>query len=337
MILRYILMLHLNSKKRLYVAHLKKIKSSEVSVGSTNVRNTRFERIISILSSHWIFLILPVLWGFFFSCILFFEFSITGFSCKDYTTQIFRYTHVVFILIWASLIFLLLMFDLIMNIKDIVFCKCKKYFFINDPFHYRLEMILIVIGWPLPVIWALAPFPMILRSILADFQIFIVFCISGLIALTITIYKNIIFYLSKKKLESKSNFIQQILLDENLLEIFQKFCEGEWSTENILLKVGIHEYNQKGPKEREMLANEMKENFLIVDLSPLEVNAPSRVLKRLVENIEKPGAEFPDDLFNEVEKYIDENLSDTIGRFNISAEYTSYNKAKDTYEKSLGL
>jgi hypothetical protein len=337
MIFRYILMLHLNSKKRLYAANLKKMKSSEVSVDSMKVRNSRFERFISVLSSHWIFLILPVLWSFIFSCILIFEFGITGFSCKELTTQIFRYTHVFFALMWAVFILLLLMFDLIMNIKDIACCRCKNYFFHNDPFHFRIEMILIVICSPLPVIWAFVPFPMTLRSILADFQILIIIFLSGFIALIITIYKKIILLFHKKNSKHQFNFIETILEDENLLEIFQTFCEGEWSTENILLKIGIHEYKQKGTKEREALAIEMKQNFLIINLSPLEVNVPSRVLKRLVDHIEKPGAEFTDDLFNEVETYINENLSDTIGRFFISAEFYSFKKAKDAYEKSLGL
>jgi hypothetical protein len=178
---------------------------------------------------------------------------------------------------------------------------------------------------------------MTLRSILADFQILIIIFLSGFIALIITIYKKIILLFHKKNSKHQFNFIETILEDENLLEIFQTFCEGEWSTENILLKIGIHEYKQKGTKEREALAIEMKQNFLIINLSPLEVNVPSRVLKRLVDHIEKPGAEFTDDLFNEVETYINENLSDTIGRFFISAEFYSFKKAKDAYEKSLGL
>jgi hypothetical protein len=336
MIFRYILMLHLNSKKRLYAANLKKMKSSEVSVGSMKVRNSRFERFISILSSHWIFLILPILWSFIFSCILIFEFGIMGFSCKEITTEIFRYTHVFFAVMWAISIFLLLMFDLIMNIKDIACCRCKNYFLKNDPFHFRIEMIYIVFNTPLPVIWAFVPFPMTFRSILGDIQIVVVIFLSGFIALIITIYKKIILFFHKKN-SKHVNFIETILKDENLLEIFQTFCEGEWSTENILLKVSIHEYKQKGPKERVALAIEMKQNFLIVKQSPLEVNAPYRVLKRLADYIEKSGAEYKDDLFNELEDCIDENLSDTIPRFISSAEYSSFKKARETYEKSLGL
>ena len=137
---------------------------------------------------------------------------------------------------------------------------------------------------------------------------------------------------------SNKTLSQQIFENESLTEIFQKFSEKEWSSENVYCRKSIMDYLKKDKKkERKQIAIQIKQKFLIPDTSPLEINAPSNILISAIKKIEDPLYEFDDHLFDDVLKCVSENISDTIARFNFSNELYYFQQAEIDRDKTLGL
>jgi hypothetical protein len=217
-------------------------------------------------------------------------------------------------------------------------CQYKRIFVKNDPFHYRLDMIVFLCSIPMIIVWFFVTLPQFFIAPLIDLLIFSGFLVSGFLAFLITILK-LIYRLIKKNFSKKDlnfkNWGVSDVIDENIIDLFTEFCESEWSSENILLKKQIMDYKKMiliG--DRKKLCSKIKNQYLLRN-SPLEVNCPQNILALVVKNIDEES--FGEDLFLELEKQVDLNLKDTISRFRFSDLYKGYLIDIKNSNKSLGF
>jgi hypothetical protein len=349
MIIRYSILLQFYIQKQNFIKKWKQFKKSgnDSSTDVTKAPKKKgitliivkcarlFKRIFKLLSSHYIFLIIPVFWGIFFDTVLVVMFAIYGFKCSSEIQTYIRFFHFGCLIIQAGIIAILIVFDFILSLKNLVCCRWKNYFFIEDPYHYRIDMIVIFLIIPLLVLWVFIPIPYLFKSITVDLICILGLAISGGNALIISIVKKLIFFLRKKRSKTTSISIEEILKDENLLDKFIAFCESEWSTENIYFKLDIVDYKSSREQQKQKYAMKIKENYLISRISPLEVNLSSGALARTLGAIEKGN--FDEKLFELAEQEVEVNLFDTVSRFIVSSEFNKHLKRRQSVSKDLGL
>jgi hypothetical protein len=336
MMFRYLVLLQIHLNKRRWIRNfkLKELKSEEFSIGKCQNIFTKF---LKILSSHWITILFPLLWFSLYSFLILIVHIVFGFVCSVDSFFYMRLIHGAGVLLICSCIALFLIFDFIINISLIVKCKCKQIYLNNDPYHYRLDMIIILITIPLCIVWFFATLPQIIIASLIDVLIFSGFLISGFLAFLITILKRFLYFFKNRsnKNNKSGNWKVSDVMNEKLIELFTEYCEFEWSSENILLKRQIAAYKKMIlVGDRKTICNKIKIQFLLRN-SPLEVNCPQKILEGVVKQIEEEN--FGEELFSELEKMIDLNLTDTISRFFFSDLYKSYLIDIKNTEKTIGL
>eukprot|EP01080_Neovahlkampfia_damariscottae_P003989 gene3989-7245_t len=297
---------------------------------------TKFSMILKFLSLQYCYVIFPVIWGFFFFILMIVIYAINDFKCSSVTAVSIRYGHFGCLVIVVVLTGCAIVIDLISNIRNILKYRWKKYLLLDDPFHYRLDMIWFVFVVPLVPIWALAPIPYLFKGIVVDFILLFTMCGCGLQALVITIFKKL--FAQSKKFTSKNTFLtmETVLKNDNLLKMFINFCELEWSSENIYFKLDALEYKRtKTISERKILTETMKERYLLFSASILELNVREHFIHEVVKKINSEL--YYDHLFDDLEISIDTNLLDTLQRFKFSKHYDAYLLDLKTKEQSLGL
>jgi hypothetical protein len=337
MMFRYLVLLQIHLNKRRWIRNFKQkeMKSEDFSIGRCQNIFTIF---LKILSSHWIAILVPLLWYSFYSFLILMVHFIFNFVCSVDSFFYMRLIHGGCILVMSSCIALLLIFDFIINIPLIVKCQFKRIFLNNDPFHYRLDMITVLFVIPLCIIWFFATLPQIIIASVIDLLIFSGFLISGFLAFLITILKKFYYFVNHRR-SAKNNSSEPLkvsdVMEEQIIEVFTAFCEFEWSSENILLKRQIAAFKKMIlVSDRKTACNKIKVQFLLRN-SPLEVNCPQSILVEVVKKIDE--GKFEDELFSELEKIIDFNLQDTISRFRFSDLYNSYLVDIRNSEKTIGL
>jgi hypothetical protein len=368
MIVRYSILLQLHLHKQKFINKVKKLRRRQSGKSFTRLRSTPvsipnlnstsdsenekskienvvisktiryIRRLLLILQSHWVFIGAPFVWVFFFLIGQFAILSVSEFKCKPWTETYMRYHHVFFLAINAIAILISLIFDLILNLKNFFKCQWKRYYFDDDTFHYRMDMPIIVMLLPFVFLWLVIPLPYLFRGIVVDIMMFLSVGFGGGVALFITIIKKSIFLIKTQRIDNKrlKMTIEMIIKEKLLLEQFITFAESEWSSENIYFKIDISEYKKKTDQKTKMiLANQIKENYLVTGISPLEVNSTRKSLNPTLKQME--DLEFSNDLFDKIEAEVDANLCDTLARFIVSSEYDYYLKLNQETLTKMGL
>eukprot|EP01080_Neovahlkampfia_damariscottae_P011039 gene11039-3745_t len=337
MLFRYILLLQIHQNKRKIIKELK-LKEKETKIEDSRIAKLKkvLSFILKITSSHWIVLIFPVIWATSFEILQFAAIAYNDFSCTERAYSMQRLIHSGFIGIVFLLIISVLIFDFICNIPLIFRCQWKKIFIQNDPYHYRLDMLAFLLIIPPTIIWLGFELPTYMFSIIVEIIMFLGLYTSGLQAFLITLINRIRHSRQKMKHNSRAIVNVETILKPIVLEIFIQFCESEWSSENIFLKLDILEYKKsKSSQERENLCWIIKERYLLVNVSPLELNCPSSILNKSLREMDEK--KFSDDLFYDIENNVDMNLMDTISRFKYSSLYQIHLKDMEQQNKILGL
>ena len=226
--------------------------------------------------------------------------------------------------------------DFTFNVPLILKCKWNKIFIDDDPFNFRIELAPLFSAVPLTIVWGFVPLPKYFYSIITEYLMFILLFTSGTQTLLITIIKKIIFLRNKSRNRKSESISIKYCLSPEIIDLFIKFCEYEWSVENISFKLDIVKYkNLKSKSERSVMADIIKTKYLIIDVSELEINAPQKTLIEICKKIDNGNIE--NDLFHPIEKVVDVNLGDTISRFQFSSMYYNYLSNIKYREKVLGL
>jgi hypothetical protein len=325
----FLLQIHLN-KRRIN----KKLKIEEGDVSTSSFRKI-FLFLSKIMTSPSIFYIVPFLWSLFLMFVSYLIFAIHRFECSLKTYQDMRNFYYVVVLLFYLNLVAIFIFDVLFNIKLIFKCKIKQIFVDDDPFQNRLDMYTYLISFPFIVMWVVQlPIPFLLNSAILDFALLFGLWSSGLQALVITIVKKI-YYTVKTSRRVIEDVSIQAAMQPEIIEVFTKFCEFEWSVENIMLKKDIVKFQRlKSAFERKKLCEIIKKRYLLSS-SPFEVNCSSRILSEVIKKIDSNQME--DNLFEELEKTVDINLSDTLSRFFFSSLYVEHVHDMKEKNKILGL
>jgi hypothetical protein len=364
MIIRYSILLQLHLHKQKFINKVKKLSKRQSRKSFTRLRSTpvsvsesnpkiqenkkenalltktirQIRRLLLILQSHWVFIGAPFVWLIIFLISQFAILSISEFKCKPWTETYMRYVHVAFLGISATAILITLVLDLILNLKNFFRCQWKRYYFDDDTFHYRMDMPFFVLILPFVFLWLVIPLPYLFRGIVVEIMMLFSVGFGGGVALIITMFKKLIFLIKTQRIDNKrlKMTIDTILKEKLLLEQFITFTEAEWSSENIYFKIDISEYKKKTDQKTKMiLANQIKENYLVTGISPLEVNSTRKSLNPTLKQLD--DLEFTNDLFDRIEMEVDANLCDTLARFIVSSEYDQYVKLNQENISKMGL
>eukprot|EP01080_Neovahlkampfia_damariscottae_P006853 gene6853-11014_t len=375
MMIRYAILLQLHFYKRNYIKKHKALKkspsfnldstSSSAATVTTNLskrtksklslhyeESNLFSRawkktrdLLAYLKSPWIFVAAPIIWVGFYLCVTFVIFAIGGLRCSEFSRTFIRYNHILFLFIALMVLISFVLLDFFLSLRRWIKCQWKIYLFEEDPFHYRVDMFTFVFGlFPLIAIWAALPLPRIFGGAIVDGIMVIALFQTSINALVITIFKKLKFMIQSKFDERNSSTNphhikltpEMIFAEKKLLDIFIKFSDFEWSSENIYFVLDVNEYKkQKDVKSKRLLAIQIKENYFVQNVSPLELNVTFKKLKPCLKCIEEN--EFTNKLFDNVQKEVEVNICDTISRFIVSDEYKEYKKYDFERLSSLGL
>jgi hypothetical protein len=297
----------------------------------------QLRKVLLVLQSQWVLLVIPFVWVFLFESIVFFIVVFSEFQCKPWTRTYITNLHFFGLLLFTSFFLVFFIIDIILSLRNILRCRWKKYIE-EDPFQFRYDFAVLVPFVPFLILWVFFNFPNAISTSLSDILFALGTMLNGGWALIITISRKLIFLIKSNNMDNtrlKLN-IDIILKDENLLEKFIEFSEFEWSSENIYFKIDVSEYKKKNDnKSKKAIADQIKENYLIRNVSPLEINVTKKALNPTLIQIEQQSITI--DMFDFIEREVDVNICDTLSRFIISSQYNQYLKENENPLKSLGL
>jgi hypothetical protein len=287
-----------------------------------------------------------------FEMLIAFLFFFISFSTKNPLDFLYFYhMYRIRILKTQFMIFLLplTLLDVMLNFKDFCF-RPKHFFFLNDPFFFRIQQILIAIVATFEISFLLdyehvrcltVSFYHVLASSSSKF--FMVFYFSGFI-LFLTILNNVVALLNPPS-SYPTDSIDKLYQDKYLFNLFKEFAEMENSIENLLLFEDIKKYKALKLEDRESFAEEIYFKYLDGEFSALEVNMTKKQRKEVHKKCLYKN--FDDDLYSSVMMSVKENLSgsensflihlDTYARFIISSEFLKYKHQSDIIEENFGL
>jgi hypothetical protein len=267
------------------------------------------------------------------------------------------------ILVMASVIvitFLILVVDFLLIVKDLINCRLKKIFILSDPFYMRIQQwvglficivfsmnMLLQVGIYIVAFYFLKEsmdyidlmniiYYVAIISFSFCFYAFFFYLVGIVILLTlfnkfsaqIQEWKGI-----KINQDSKKIFIGECLTHPELKEMFKKFIDSEWSSENYLLYYDIKAFEQMTGHEQEQMASRMFNFYLNGENSELEVNLSQTVssqIRYLIQN-----QLISSDMFSNVLKGVEENLSDTYSRFIASNEFKNFHEVKSFIQSQV--
>jgi hypothetical protein len=130
--------------------------------------------------------------------------------------------------------------------------------------------------------------------------------------------------------------IAMILKNDRLLEKFIEFTELEWSSENVYFKIDIEDYKKKTDlKSKRNVALKIKENYLMRNVSPLEINVTGKSLNPVLKQIDEQ--DFTNELFDRIDSEVDVNICDSLARFIISYQFDEFLKENEERVQKMGL
>eukprot|EP01080_Neovahlkampfia_damariscottae_P006851 gene6851-11012_t len=364
MIIRYTIFLQLHFYKRNYIKKHRKLRKTMFG-GSTSGSNSFISNenitmkkentlmklwkmmrdFLSRLKSPWFFVVLPFIWTAFYMFCAALIFGIGGFRCSTFSRTYIRIAHIILLGVAFILLTTFIFLDFLLSIRRWIKCEWKIYLYEEDPFHYRLDMLTCIVAfYPMLIIWAVVPLPKMISGAIVDYLNIIAVVLTGGTALVITIFQTV-----KHSIQSKINekneaqnpnrihlTPEMIFAEKTLLDIFLKFATLEWSSENIYFVLDVMEYKKlKDLKAKRHNAFQIKENYFIPNVSPLQVNVTGKNLKPCLKMMDEN--DFTNELFDAVQEEVEVNICDTISRFIISDEYKEYKKYDAERLITLGL
>lgn len=255
-------------------------------------------------------------------CLLFY--GIFGFNCASIAYDISRYLYLVISLPLFFIIIILSIGDLIQNYRLIIQCKLREFYLVTDPFYFRLIFLISPLEIIIIIIWA-SPlnYTATFRNTLVELGFAIAIANNSFLPLVFTM----ISYHFKKKSHS-SCIIEGFFRTDEIYLMFLNFSKNEWSMENVVCQKLIYEY--KASKiGRKKIINDINHKFLKGE--EFELNIREERKKLLIHEIDQiQNDNYPNELFNELEKDLQINLSDILVRYMVTEEYKGYISKQST-------
>lgn len=317
--LRYFSIINLNeNKKNIY--HQSK----------DGVQATRFQKFknyfLKIMVSPYLTLILLISSFFILVIINTIILGADIYICRFDTLIAMRSVLNVELIIIYLLTILTLFGDLIFNYDMIINCKLLEYVFYSDPYYFRAQIILyfplMIFNLAVEIIVSISNvsflniveyhYPVIILNTISFAFLLI---IDVLFPLIITIIR-FFFTLCDKK--EKEGSLEAILQDPTMEAMFIKFCEDEFTIENVLCFQDIQNFKKGKSNPLEIYLK-----YLNGSNSVMEINIPRKTCQKVFVKLSR--SEIESDLFNEIESDVRKNLYDnSILSFKKTQEYKKH-------------
>jgi hypothetical protein len=248
-----------------------------------------------------------------------------SFLCTFNTLLALKTMNTVELIVIYSLILITLLSDIIPNYKLILSCKWIQYILYNDPYYFRAQIFMF-----LPFMMYSLVIEFVSLAITKDYgevvqnfgptiilntiQVSILLIIDVVFPLVMTIIELIKRGLRRKKVDKG---IESYLMDSEIEKLFVSFSEREYSLENILCYQDIREFKSSLKDPLNIYFRYFNGNS-----SVMEVNVPGKQCQIIYDQLK--SGQFDVHLFDEIEKTIITNLSDTWSRFRFEHSYTQY-------------
>lgn len=245
-------------------------------------------------------------------------------------------------------IFFLLVFDVFMHFKKIKKCKFKEIFIKKDPMRYRAEQIfgvlsliflfptLIYLFITLPILtikddhklFGFSFFGIALQPYLMSLSFYsLYFYLYGFITIFTIVRQFRERFQARKKPELDE--LTKIFLDPSLKELFCDHCKVEWSLENFAIFNDIELFKKEPSLEKSI---EIFKKYLDGINSECEVNVPESTCRDIKAKIQHNH--YSEKMFENVQRYVELNLTDTYSRFIFTEPYLNYVKNETFLEEN---
>lgn len=327
--LRYFAIIGLNRNKKLV--------SEQISSGNNNVTKfIKFQiRFFKIASNPIITIVLIIIFYILLNILSTIVLGINRFLCSFKILLALKIINNILLITIYSLMIITFLIDMIANYNLIIKCRWIQYIFYTDPYWFRAQMFLF---FPFLVYSLIVEIVIAVNSssyakvidfylkecILNTISALILLIIDVILPLLITIIELIKTCFKKKSKDG----LTDVLLNPETESLFYKFCESEYSLENIVAYRDIQLF-KKNPKA--IAPMELYKKYFSGADALLEVNTSKTNCQEVLKSIQ--SEDYNQDLFNSVEKDIIGNLTDTYARFIYSQLWIDYeNSKKETLE-----
>lgn len=251
-------------------------------------------------------------------------YAIFGYNCASNAFPIIKIIYLCLLLPLFIIIIILSVGDIIHNYRLLIKCKLREFYLISDPFYFRLIFLITPIEIIVLSIW-ISPlkYTATFRNILIEFGFAIAIANNTFLPLLFTM---ISFNFQKKS--TVKNGIESLFKTDEIYMLFLKFSQNEWSMENVLCQKLIFEY-KSAKIGRKKIVDDIYHRFLKGE--EFELNIRNERLKSLIHEIDQiQNDNYPNHLFDELERDLNLNLTDIFSRFSFTDEYKGYLSKKST-------
>jgi len=329
----------------------------EEEEGENVVKAVWYVRVLKLLSQMWLVMLLALLYFLFATIIN--TIIILGtngqFLCEFQTLVNLRIANGVQLIVVYIFTVLLLVGDILGNLKTVLRCQLITYIFKKDPFYFRLQIALFVpymlydTASELYFVIMIQSFPDLIYQVIeteamntVNFDLLLLIDVMLPLVLTIFIFVFNLF-LEEKKEEHE---VEKLLRDPKGHRLMLDFLKKEYNIENIYCWDDIKAYRkpEKHDPGFKNLSEDLKKEALLViakricdkyfngESSFMEVNVPNNVKSVIWEKIEEKNVDCH--LFDEVLFYVRENLTESYSMLCLSTDFKKYQLEKDI-ESSL--
>eukprot|EP01080_Neovahlkampfia_damariscottae_P009192 gene9192-1278_t len=291
------------------------------------------------------------------------------FQCTTTKSYIIYGIHLCFNLFFGSILFFVLLVDIILSIINLfrdyfrsklyekhAFLKSilgaiQNFLYKNDPYYFRLEQFFAFSIFIFYVLLEFSAYNSLIfgsnsynfyvgqylnvygRSIIAYsfvvYQAFFPFCLT--LFFKFTAFLRRIFKRNKKRLF----YMEECLANEQSFGLFFKFAVEEWAQENLVAWRSIEKYKKATGENKRNIAFDIYYCHLNGDMSPLEINIDSKNCVKVFKIINDDTLILENNVFEDVEKVLKVNISDTYARFIYTDAYQNFGKNSEFREEEL--
>lgn len=324
---RYVTIINLTKQKVYIISNRKEGSRKGLSI---------FLLLLRYMGTWWFDIIVTVLSYLIFTFIFSMAYFANNFQCTGFQTNEINYwVYIGLLIALGGGYILIFLYDFFINIRDIIRCRFYQ-LFVDDIYYFRIEIYIfgILVTYLYTSIWqlhhAINNNPTLIAGICNGifFNLFLFYQV--IFVLVFTIFKTIYDCLKRKPKDE----LEEILKSEEKRSYFRKFCQQEFSPENLACYEDINEYKSKNQEEKAKIATQIFNLYVRLN-AELEVNFPGPIRNEINEKIQ--NGVFEKDLFDKLEVQIIVNLSDTYSRFVYTQEYDNLLKKETFIKRNLSI
>eukprot|EP01080_Neovahlkampfia_damariscottae_P007860 gene7860-12331_t len=323
---RYFYLIHLTKQKKIIYNKTKE----KLEISTFTVFLAKYLNLSTSLLGIFIFIIILYIVTLLLNIIPFFFYQTDCFEIAN--SLLYKILTGFTSILTESLIVIVLIVDLMMNIKSICRKKCGflKFYFIDDIYYFRIESIMV---WTVSMCFTFVPlfddYSRLLKQISSTILWYFMFFTQVVFVLLVTSLRS---WKIRKKNSIEKEEIEEIFDPEYdiILQAFLKFCESEFTSEYIYIKRDILKY-RKNMRDRASIGKEIVALYLNGRQSILEVNVMESMSSDFKQRIQ--CGDFAEDLFDKIEREVDCTLKDSFRKFKLCKEYLIVKKVLDFQDK----